>query len=123
MAHYRLRRGTRDGVRHIFSRKKNQITSNQESKETMNGEGHDTTKCPKCGKTEIAKGRLSLSSGHYLSGMVFEPERRRFFTLNVMPGPYLAPESYACLSCGAVWSQTDPSALREFIGKHCKKSD
>jgi predicted nucleic-acid-binding Zn-ribbon protein len=88
----------------------------------MNGEGSEITKCPKCGGVEIAKGRLSLSTGHYLSGMVFEPESRRFFTLNVIPGTYLAPESYACLGCGAVWSQTDPNALREFIEKHCKKS-
>jgi hypothetical protein len=89
----------------------------------MNGEGCETTKCPKCGGIEIAKGRLTLSFGHYLSGMVFEPEGRRLFTLSVMPGSFIAPQSYACLGCGAVWSQTDPKALRDFIGKHCKASN
>jgi hypothetical protein len=86
----------------------------------MNGEDLSMSKCPKCGSMEVAKGRISLSSGHYLSGTVFEPEGRRSFTLTVMPGTFLDSESHACLGCGTVWSQTDPKALRDFIGKHCK---
>lgn len=56
----------------------------------MNGEGCEITKCPKCSGTEMAKGKLTLSTGHYLSGIVFEPDGRRFFTLSVMPGPSIA---------------------------------
>jgi hypothetical protein len=82
-----------------------------------------TTKCPKCGGAEIARGRISMSTGHYLWGMVFEPEGRRFLTLSTMSGTFLNPDSYACLGCGVVWSQTDPKALKDFIGKHCKKPE
>ena len=89
----------------------------------MNDEDRELTKCLKCGGNEIAKGSLSLTGGHYLSGMVFEPEGRRFFTLTTRPGTTLNPISYACLECGMVWSQTDPNALKEYINKHCKKSE
>lgn len=92
-----------------------------ESEQTMNAEGSEITKCFKCGGTQIAKGRVSMSSGHPLWPMVFEPGGRHFFALTIMPGTSLNPDSYACLDCGAVWSQTDPKALRDFIGKHCKK--
>src|ERR1700722_13099030 len=52
------------------------------------------TKCPKCGGTEIATGRISLSSGHHLWGMVFEPEGRRYLALTIMPGTPLNLDSY-----------------------------
>ena len=55
--------------------------------------------------------------------MVFEPEGRRFLTLSPMSGTFLNATSYACLGCGAVWSQTDPKGLKDFISKYCKKPD
>lgn len=89
----------------------------------MNNHDGEMTKCPKCSGNDISKGRLTLSAGHHLSGMAFEPEGRRFFTLTITPGTALHPESYACLQCGAVWSQTDPKALKDYISAHCKKSN
>ena len=78
------------------------------------------TKCFKCGGTEIVKGKITRSSEDYFSDIVFGPEGLRFLTLTSRHGTKLQPESYACLGCGAVWSQTDANALREFIRKHCK---
>ncbi len=78
------------------------------------------TKCFKCGGTEIVRGKISRSSQEYFSDLVFEPEGLRFFTLTLQHGTRMEPVSYACLNCGTVWSETSPSALREFIQKHCK---
>ena len=78
------------------------------------------TKCFNCGGTEIVKGKITRSSEEYFSDIVFGPEGLRFLTATLQHGTKLQPESYACLGCGAVWSQTDPNALREFIRKHCK---
>ena len=79
------------------------------------------TKCPKCGGVEIAKGKLTRSSDEFLSDIVFGPDGLRFLTVTLKHGTPLQPESFACLACGVVWSQTDPKALRDFISKHCKK--
>ena len=89
----------------------------------MNDGDSEITKCPKCGGSEIAKGRITMASGGYASGMVFEPEGRCFFTLTVMLGSPLSQASYACLVCGVVWSATDPKALKDYINKHCKKQN
>ena len=78
------------------------------------------TKCCKCGGTEIAKGKIRRSSEEFFSDIVFGPEGTRFFALTIEHGTKLQGESYACLKCGAVWSQTDPDALKAFIQKHCK---
>jgi len=81
------------------------------------------TKCLKCGGTEIAKGKLRRSSEELFSDIIFSPDAPiRFLALTFSRGTTLEPESYACLNCGTVWSQTDPSALRDFIRKHCKGS-
>ena len=76
--------------------------------------------CLKCGGTEIAKGKIRRSSDEFFSDIVFGPDDLRFFTLPLKRGTKLHGESYACLKCGSVWSQTDPEALRDFIRKHCK---
>ena len=78
------------------------------------------TKCFKCGGTEIAKGKIRRSSEEFFSDIVFGPDTARFLTLALEHGTKLHSESYACLKCGTVWSQTDPNALRDFIRKHCK---
>src|SRR5436189_3655963 len=78
------------------------------------------TTCIKCGGTEIAKGKIRRSSEEYFSDIVFGPDDLRFLAFAVDSGTKLQGESYACLKCGAVWSQTDPEALRDFIRKHCK---
>jgi len=78
------------------------------------------TNCFKCGGTEIVKGKITRSSEEYFSDIVFGPEGIRFLTVTLQHGTKLEPESYACLSCGSVWSQTDPKALKDFIRKHCK---
>jgi hypothetical protein len=79
------------------------------------------TKCFKCGGTEIAKGKITRSKEEFFSDIVFGPDGIRFLTFALRQGTQFQPESYACLSCGSVWSQTDPNALRDFIQKHCKK--
>jgi len=80
------------------------------------------TKCFKYGGTEIAKGKITRSSEEYFSDVVFGPEELRFLTVTLKHGTKLQPVSYACLTCGAVWSETDPKALQEFIRKHCNGS-
>jgi hypothetical protein len=70
-------------------------------------------KCFRCGARDIAKGRIFLPSDS-LRNMVFEPDGLRFFSLTYVHGPALRKESYACLSCGTVWSQTDPVCPRGF---------
>jgi len=75
--------------------------------------------CFKCGGEDIAKGTIYGGSDAAFS--VFKPDDLRFFSLTYKGGTDLRNESYACLTCGAVWSQTDPSALREFIRKHGKR--
>jgi hypothetical protein len=77
------------------------------------------TTCFKCGGTEIAKGKIRRWIGEIYPGTVFEPDDLRFLTLTLERGTKLQDESYACLKCGAVWSQTDPDALRDFVRKHC----
>ena len=79
------------------------------------------TKCFKCNGTEIAKGKIPTPSDELFSDIVFAPDGLRFLAVTFNHGTPLQPESYACLGCGTVWSQTDPSALRDFIQKHCKK--
>jgi len=78
------------------------------------------TSCFKCGSTEIVKGKIRRSSEEYFSDIVFGPDGLRFLTLTLGKGTELEGDSYACLKCGAVWSQTDPETLRAFVRKHCK---
>ncbi len=51
---------------------------------------------------------------------MFGPDKVRFLTVTLEHGTKLEAESYACLECGTVWSQTDQKALKDFIRKHCK---
>jgi len=79
-------------------------------------------KCFKCGGTQIAAGRITRSSHEFFSDIVFKPEKLRFLALTVQPGTSLDADSYACLECGTVWSQTNPHELRDFIRRNCKPS-
>ena len=76
-------------------------------------------KCFKCGSTEIVPGRISENNERMFSAAQFEPEGLRFLALTMRHGTLLDLESFACLKCGSVWSQTDPEDLRKFIKKHC----
>jgi hypothetical protein len=78
-------------------------------------------KCPKCNGTEIVKGKITRSSDEFFSDIIFRPNGLRFLTITLKYGTPLRPESYGCLGCGAIWSQTDPKALKDFISKHCRK--
>jgi hypothetical protein len=80
----------------------------------------DMMKCFKCGGGDIAKGEIFVRSDSS-ANMVFEPEGIRFFSFTYAHGTKLRQERYACLTCGIVWSQTNPSALREFIRKYRKR--
>jgi hypothetical protein len=80
-------------------------------------------KCLKCGGIEIVRGKISRSSEECFSDIVFQPDGLRFFTFTLQHGTSLDSLSYACLDCGTVWSGTSPSALREFIRKHCEKQN
>ena len=76
-------------------------------------------KCLKCGGEDIAKGTIYGGSDSAFN--VFKPDDLRFFSITYKGGTDLRGGSYACLTCGSVWSQTDPLALRKFIRKHCKR--
>jgi hypothetical protein len=78
-------------------------------------------KCLRCGGEDIAVGKIYGGSDSAFT--VFKPDGLRFFTLTYKGGTDLSGDSYACLTCGCVWSETDPVALKSFIQKHCKKSD
>jgi hypothetical protein len=80
------------------------------------------TRCLQCGGAEIVKGKIRRSSEEYFSDIVFGPDNLRFLTTTLKKGTKLNEESYACLSCGMVWSQTDPKLLKDFIRKHCKSA-
>ncbi len=79
-------------------------------------------RCFKCGGNEITKGKLRSTRDELTADVVFRPDKVRFLTFTLAHGITLDTESYACLSCGTVWSQTDPNALRDFIRKHCRRS-
>src|SRR5262249_50216235 len=81
------------------------------------------TSCFKCGGTQIVKGTLESTRRDLLSEIVFRPDKLRFLALTLAHGTVLDTESYACLSCGTVWSQTNPDSLKDFIQKHCRHSD
>jgi hypothetical protein len=74
--------------------------------------------CPKCGSTNISRGKL-LPVGRGTSVM-FEPEGTRLFVLSFLGGVSLSSESSsACLDCGLVWDYLRPDELKEFISKYC----
>jgi hypothetical protein len=77
-------------------------------------------RCFKCGGTQIAKGELEATHRDFLTEILFRPDKLRFLTLTLAHGTTLDTESFACLSCGTVWSQTNPDALKDFIQKHCR---
>jgi hypothetical protein len=69
------------------------------------------------------EGKLEITGSlGRLPSLVFRPGNARFFALTLTHGTPVDNESYACLSCGFVWSETDPQALREFVKKHCRES-
>ena len=78
------------------------------------------TKCYKCGGTEIAKGKITVGYQSF-STLVFQPEGLKFFSFSLLQGTEMGSESFTCLSCGTVWSQTNAEALKEFIQHNCKK--
>ena len=53
---------------------------------------------------------------------MFEPEgtRASFFSGGV---DLTSDRSSACLDCGLVWDYLRPEELKEFISKHCARSD
>jgi hypothetical protein len=80
-------------------------------------------KCFKCGGTEIVNGTIESPSADF-SGLIFRPGLKiRFLAMTARHGTDLYPESYACLNCGTVWSETEQGALRDFIRRCCKPSE
>lgn len=78
--------------------------------------------CPKCGSSNVTPGRL-LPVGRGYSVM-FEPEATRFFSSFLSGGVDLTSDrSSACLDCGLVWCYGRPDELKEFISKHCERSN
>ena len=78
------------------------------------------TKCCKCGGTEIVTGKIKTSRDSGLRDTFFLPDHLRFLTATLGKGVRLYRESYACLNCGSVWSETEAGELREFIREHSK---
>lgn len=80
-------------------------------------------KCFKCGGTEIVTGSIE-GTGERSPAYLFRPKHKiRFLAVTIRHGTELDKESYACLSCGTVWSQTNGEALRDFIRDNCKPLD
>lgn len=78
--------------------------------------------CIKCSSIEIAKGDLTVNNGNvFFCDMVFRPARTKFITFTIDKGTKIEQESYACLNCGMVYSQCNPTDLKGFISKNCKK--
>ncbi len=78
--------------------------------------------CPKCGGTNVTVGRL-LPSRHSIS-VTFRPAAARAFSLAQPRGVDLCTDSaFACRDCGLVWNYVRPEELKEFISKHCARSD
>jgi hypothetical protein len=78
--------------------------------------------CPKCGSANVAPGRL-LPSRHSISA-TFRPAGARLLSLSLTHGVDLCTEpSFACQDCGLVWSYLRPAELKDFISKHCARSD
>ncbi len=81
------------------------------------------TKCFNCGGTELAKGRIEMGSDSMLASPTFRPDGLRFLAMTMSHGTPLNMESYACLSCGLVWSQTNAQDLKDHVQKYCKKPE
>ena len=76
------------------------------------------TKCYKCGGTEIVAGKIKTSRDSGFMDTFFLPSDLQFLVAALGKGTRLYGESYACLNCGSVWSETEASELREFIRKY-----
>jgi hypothetical protein len=78
--------------------------------------------CPKCGSTNVSRGKLSpVGRG---TSIMFEPEGKRSFSWSLWGGVDVCSDpSCACLDCGLVWEYLRPDELKEFISKHCAGSD
>jgi uncharacterized membrane protein YuzA (DUF378 family) len=50
----------------------------------------------------------------------FLPDDLRLMTAIFGKGVRLCRDSYACVGCGTVWSETEAGELREFIREHSK---
>ena len=86
----------------------------------------DTTKpaepCPKCGSSNVTLGEFSTSRGKLSA--TFQPAGARIFSLSLSHGVALSTDpSFACQDCGLVWNYLRPDELKEFISKHCTRSD
>jgi hypothetical protein len=81
------------------------------------------TNCIKCGSIEISKGDLTVNTGKvFFCDMVFRPQRTKLITFAIDKGTKIETESYARLKCGMVYSQCNPTDLKDYISKNCKKT-
>jgi hypothetical protein len=79
------------------------------------------TTCFKCGGTEIVVGQIKTSrDSSWLRDTYFLPADLRLMTAIFGKGVRLCRDSYACVGCGTVWSETETGELREFIREHSK---
>ena len=86
----------------------------------------DTTKpsepCPKCGSSNVTLGEFSTSRNNLSAG--FRPAGARIFSLSLSRAVDLSTDpACACLDCGLAWSYLRPAELKDFISKHCARSD
>ena len=73
----------------------------------------EPVRCPHCGESKAVLGVVSDRQGPAFAH-AFVPAPLR--PLRMAEGVVL--QSYACASCGMVWSRLDPTQLRGFIEKH-----
>jgi len=64
-----------------------------------------------------------MRGADFFDSVIFQPKGLRFLSMTWDHGTILETEPQACLTCGTVWSQTNPVTLRDFIRKHCKGSE
>jgi hypothetical protein len=90
-----------------------------ENAEVNSEETDSRASCPRCGSKKLKQGKL-LSGGDG-SGVVFQPEGARFFTIFLGGGVSLPTETTsACLDCGLVWTELQPAILQNYVSKHCR---
>jgi hypothetical protein len=78
--------------------------------------------CPECGSSNVTPGTLSPSRHSF--PVTFRPAGAHIFSLSLARGVDLSTEpGFACLDCGLVWNYLRPDELKEFISKHCARSD
>lgn len=72
----------------------------------------EASRCPRCHQASVIHGRMVAQDSSPDEGFV--PRNVRLFR-HVQVVPLAQRATYACVSCGHLWSAVDPAKLRQFI--------